>query len=321
VVEVQVRILNGEDYRDLVEIVNLVEAPWQTCEEELHKEDSEVSEAGGTVYHYVAVEGEQGRVIGHGVLRGREGRHILQQYSLELRIHPDWERHGAGALLWQRLQEDLKMLQPTSVRVWVRERYPQALGFAGRRDFVEISRSGPWVLSVAEADLNPFLPALERCASSGITLTTLTEERERAPHCLSALHRLRIAIDADIPAAEPYPIVSLEDFAREVENAWADGFFIAKRGDDYIGLSCLSHSPVDPQELHQSVTGVRGDYRNHGIATALKVRGIQLAQARGCAKIVTYVDSTNIPMTALNRKLGFSGGNDAVLMERQYRTA
>jgi len=33
------------------------------------------------------------------------------------------------------------------------------------------------------------------------------------------------------------------------------------------------------------------------------------------------VDSTNIPMTALNRKLGFSGGNDAVLMERQYRTA
>ena len=178
-------------------------------------------------------------------------------------------------------------------------------------------RAGPWTLPVAEADISALLHALERAAASGLVLTTLAAERERRPECLPSLHRLRVAVDADIPTAEPYPILNLDDFRREAEEAWADGFLIAKRGDEYVGLSCLSQSPVDPRELHQAITGVRADCRHQGVATALKARGVQMARERGYARIVTYVDSTNASMAALNRKLGFVGGNDAVLMERR----
>ena len=118
------------------------------------------------------------------------------------------------------------------------------------------------------------------------------------------------AADADIPAAEPYPVLSFEDFVRETESAWTDGFLIARRGDEYIGLSCLSRSNVDVLELNQAITGVRADWRYQGVATALKARGIQLARDSGYARIVTYVDSTNVPMAALNQKLGFVGGKD-----------
>ena len=209
-------------------------------------------------------------------------------------------------------------LLPTSVRAWVRERSPEGLTFARRRGFAEVSRSGPWTLAVAEADISALLTTVERAAVSGVVLTTLAAERDRHPECLPALHRLRATVDVDIPAAEPYPVLSFDAFVREAESAWEDGFLIARRGDEYVGLSCLSPSPVDPLELHQAITGVRADCRHQGVATALKARGVQLAQERGYARIVTYVDSTNTPMAALNQKLGFVGGNDAVLMERRY---
>ncbi len=312
---VQVRPLGDEDYQAVVGIINSVEAPWQTNSEETRQEDEDMTAAGGTVFHHVAIE--DGQVIGHGVVRSGASSTHLQPYQLELRVRPDRRGRGVGHHLWQRLQEDLGGLRPTAVRAWVRERSPEGLTFAQRRGFAEVSRSGPWTLAVAEADISALLTAVERAAISGLVLTTLAEERERRPECLPALHRLRVAVDADIPAVEPYPVLSFEDFAREAESAWGDGFLIARRGEEYVGLSCLSRSPVDPRELHQAITGIRADCRNQGVATALKARGVQLAQERGYARIVTYVDSTNAPMAALNQKLGFVGGNDAVLMERR----
>lgn len=316
---VQVRPLGAEDYQAVAGIINLVEAPWQTNSEETRQEDEDVTAAGGTVLHCVAIEG--GQVVGHGVVRGGLGPSHPQPYQLELRVHPSRRGHGAGQLLWQQLQEDLGGLLPTAVRAWVRERSPEGLDFAQGRGFAEVSRSGPWTLAVAQADNNALLTAMERAAASGVVLTTLAAERERRSQCLPALHRLRVAVDADIPAVEPYPVLSLEDFVREAGNAWADGFLIARRGDEHVGLSCLSHSPVDPLELHQAITGVRADCRHQGVAAALKARGVQLARELGYARIVTYVDSTNAPMAALNQKMGFVGGNDAVLMERRYGSA
>ena len=310
---VQVRPLRAEDYQAVAGIINLVEAPWQTNEDETRREDEDAAAASGTACHHAAVEEE--RVIGHGVVRGGAGSDRPQPYQLELRVHPERRGRGAGHLLWQRLREELSDLPQNSVHAWVRERCPEGLAFARRCGFAEVSRAGPWTLVVAEADVNALLPALERAVASGLILTTLAEERKRRPECLPALHRLRVAVDADIPVTEPYPVLSLADFVREAENAWADGFLIARRGDEYVGLSCLGQSPVDPTELHQTITGVRADCRHQGVATALKARGAQLARERGYARIVTYVDSTNAPMAALNQKLGFIGGNDAVLME------
>ena len=313
---VQVRPLGAEDYLAVAGIINLVEAPWQTNEDVTRQEDEDVTAAGGTVCHHVAIE--DGQVVGHGVVRRGASSTHLPPYQLELRVHPDWRGRGIGHLLWQRLQEDLGGLLPTSVRAWVRERSPEGLTFAQRRGFAEVSRSGPWTLAVAEADISVNLTAVERATALGLVLTTLAAERERRPECLPALHRLRAAVDADIPAVEPYPVLSFDDFEREAESAWADGFLIARRGDEYVGLSCLRRSPIDSLELHQAITGVRADCRHQGVATALKARGVQLARERGYARIVTYVDSTNAPMAALNQKLGFVGGNDAVLMERRY---
>lgn len=312
--EVKIQRIHTADYPAVADIINLLEAPWQTNAEAIRQEDIDAVATGSIVYHHVAVE--DGRIVGHAVLRGSANSSLPQPYSLELRVHPDFRRRGIAGLLWRRIHEDLEDLRVTSLRVWVRERYPEGLAFARKCGFVEVKRTGLWTLSLADADVGSLRDALMRIYAMEITLTTLAEERERRPQCLDELHSLRNAVDADIPAAEPYPAISAEAFEREAENAWTDGFLIARRADLYLGMSCLYPNPVDPLELHQAITGVRKEYRGQGIATALKARSLQKALESGFARITTYVDSTNIPMLALNKKLGFVGGNDAVLLER-----
>lgn len=315
---IEIRPIREGDIAAVTEIINAIEAPWQTTEAEVRQEDRDILTNGGVVKHYVVVA--EGTVAAHGVLRAREGANRRQEFALELRVHPDRQRQGVGGILWRQLEQELAALHPTRVRIWVRERYPEALQFAGHRGGTEVSRSGIWTLDVAGAHMELMLSAMEWAAAGGVVITTLAEERNADPECLRELHALRIAVDADIPSMEAYPVVSFDDFEREADAVLPGGFLVARIGDEYVGLTCLHRSASNPRELQQSITGVRSDCRNLGIATALKARGILFARSEGYERIVTYVDSTNAPMAALNKKLGFVGGNDAVLMERLYNT-
>jgi len=315
----QLRTVTVDDYEAIAEIVNRVESPWKTTREETQQEDIDPLAAGGTVLHYVAVEMVKGQVVGQTVLRGWQSSAQPQRYHLELRVDPNWQRRGIGTLLWQQTLEVLQTMNWTTVRVWVRDCYPQAIDFATRCGFVTVSHNGPWRLTVAEVDLEPFRPCRERLVADNIVLTTLAEQRDSDPQCLAKLHQLRVAVDADIPVAEPYPSPDFADFVREMEspNALPDAVFIARFDTEYIGLSCLSRNSAEPDTLNQTITGVRSDWRHRGIAIALKVQGIEYARRQGFTSIVTYMDSVNTPMRTLNEKMGFRPGIGAVLMERQ----
>jgi mycothiol synthase len=52
-------------------------------------------------------------------------------------------------------------------------------------------------------------------------------------------------------------------------------------------------------------TSVRPEFRGRGIATALKVRAIEMARARGMTRIQTENHQDNAAMLTVNRRLGF----------------
>ena len=53
------------------------------------------------------------------------------------------------------------------------------------------------------------------------------------------------------------------------------------------------------------LTGTRRAWRRKGLALALKLRGMQAAQAKGVKELWTGNATTNKPMLALNERLGF----------------
>jgi len=218
--------------------------------------------------------------------------------------------------LWQRLSQEIALLNPSTLTAWVRECYPDAIQFAQKAGFQKQLSSSPWQLNLSDTESSDFQPVLDKVDALGIEITTLAMEKQKDSECLTKLHDLRTQLDKDVPGMETSPPMSYEAFVREVEaqNSLADAFFIARKEDEYLGMSCLILHSTDAKALNQTTTGVRSDYRSLGIATALKWHGINYARTHGYGSIHTYMDGTNAPMIKLNEKLGFRPGVGVAFM-------
>lgn len=315
-----IRPICGPDYPQVLTIVNTIEAPWASTLEELRQEDESLLMAGGVCLHYVACSLSEGAIVGHAVLRGPIPSDAPQSYSVEIRVDPKMQRRGIGSALWRRISQDVAHLSST-LTAWVREGYPDAIRFAQNAGFQKRLSSSPWLLNVSDAQDRDLRPVLDKVDALGVRITTLARERQKDRECLARLHCLRTQFDRDIPGMGTSPPVSYETFVREVEapGSLADAFFIACKGSEYLGMSCLVLHSTDPRALNQTTTGVRSDHRALGIATALKWHDIDYARAHGYDSIHTYMDGTNAPMIRLNEKLGFRPGVGVALMVRAAR--
>jgi GNAT superfamily N-acetyltransferase len=95
-----------------------------------------------------------------------------------------------------------------------------------------------------------------------------------------------------------------------------DSYFIAKRGDRYIGVSDVSLFDALPGALTQGFTGVLREYRRQGIATALKAAAISYAQQHDYELIQTFNRPIQSAVLALNQKLGFQVFSRNVALEK-----
>ncbi len=306
-----IRPIQSSDYPQVLEIVNAIESPWASTLEELRQEDER-----GFCLHFVACAASDDAVLGHAVLSGPAPSNKRQSYSLEVRVDPKMQKQGIGSALWQQISQEAAPINASALTAWVRECYPDAIQFAEKAGFQKHSSSSPWQLTVNAAAAANFQPVLDSVMALGIEITTLADEKQADSECLVKLHHLRTQLDKDVPGMETSLPISYAAFVREVEAAHslADAFFIARKGSEYLGMSCLILHSTDAKALNQTTTGVRSDYRSHGIATALKWHGINYARTHGYASIHTYMDGTNIPMIKLNEKLGFRPGVGVAFM-------
>jgi len=111
-----------------------------------------------------------------------------------------------------------------------------------------------------------------------------------------------------MPSPEPYEAPPFEDFAKVVLGSpkfLFEGCMVALSGDRFIGVCTLLKEPADDSVLTTDVTGVDPAFRRKGVATALKLHGIEFAKRAGYARIRTYNESTNRAMLSINERLGF----------------
>lgn len=80
---------------------------------------------------------------------------------------------------------------------------------------------------------------------------------------------------------------------------------LALDGDHVVGTSQVSLPQVPGAGAHTNFTGVLRDYRGRGLALALKFLTMEAVHARGIPTMTATNDSSNLPMLAVNRKLGY----------------
>ncbi len=270
--------------------------------------------------HYVAEHSETGQLLGYGSI---EQTIYRPRYRLILVIEPRWLRNGVGELLLERLMQDLRDVDAVTVTFRDYESSNEIQDFLKQQGFGEIMRVNDLRLDLKDVDASSWSTAVDHVKDQGICISTLSQERKLVPQYVEKLYALTSTLRLEDPAEGSFaPPKYYEREARlwlEQPYVLPDGYFIAKDGDEYVGLAELSLLDALPHGASFSFSGVRREYRRRGIATALKVCAIEWAREQNFRTIRAFNHPAHSLVSTLNKKLGFEQKFSYVTLEKCLR--
>jgi GNAT superfamily N-acetyltransferase len=301
------RPFEDSDYERMAEIRNALYPDYRISLDELRHWDSSW-EADKYFKLRLVAEDTSGQVVGFGETSHMPHQFHADKYGLNVQVHPEHQRRGYGTALFNELLETVKRRGAILVRSEAKESLPESVAWLGRRGFSEIQRYWESRLDVATFDFGAFSTAVGRAKEQGVTFTTLVEEGPDSPQVRRQMYELDRDIMHDVPMPEPMTETSYESFVKglfENPNFMPEAWFLAKVGDEYVGLSNLWKSQELADVFYQGLTGVRREHRGKGIAMALKIIGLEFVRERGIREVRTWNNTRNRPMLRINEAMGF----------------
>jgi mycothiol synthase len=239
-----------------------------------------------------------GELAGSGLVNRSDsgGAHIAP------RVLPDKRGHGVGAALLERLAAHAVERGFTRAGSHVAGADARSIAFAQRFGFEETRRDVQQVLDVEGSRLEPRNIA-------GIEFVSVESRPEL----------LREAWPLAQQGYEDMPIDGLDiriDSWLAEEATLPGGSFVALEGDEIVGYAGLMRWADDSTKAEHGFTVVRRDRRGQGLATALKEREIAWAARNGLRTLVTYTQTGNERMQAVNARLGYVTTDVTVAFKR-----
>lgn len=177
----------------------------------------------------------------------------------------------------------------------------------GRRGFVEKRRERFWELDLAanRAKLETMTAeSRRRMRDQGIRVLPVSEERD--PEFKRKLWRMSEEASQDTPRTVPWTATPFETFEKWFENPGIhmDRAWIAKVGEDVVGISVLNYPPVRGVVVTEW-TGTARSVRGKGVARALKCETVMQAISLGVTRVRTDNDFQNKPILHINESMGY----------------
>ena len=178
--------------------------------------------------------------------------------------------------------------------------------FAGR-GYHEERRSKAWELDlVARRDGIEQMAAESRAKirDAGITIQTIDQDRD--PEKFHKIHEMSEEAASDVPTTIPHVRQAFEVFAKWFDSPTVrlDRMWIAREGDDVVGISVLSYPPTRGN-VWTDWTGTARQVRGRGVARALKLETVVQAIVLGVERVRTENDGENAPILHLNEQMGY----------------
>jgi GNAT superfamily N-acetyltransferase len=230
------------------------------------------------------------------------------KYDIQIRVLPEYQKRGIGGTLYDYIMDRLNEQPHKLVNLHsdAREDQPHSVRFLTKRGFEQKQRQQVSRLDVAAFDASLYADGLARFEESGLVLKTLDQYKQEDPEAMRKTHEKFWEFFQDAPFFEELTEVPLQQFEKHMSGPQKldGGFLIAFDGDVIVGLTSLWKRLGEPGSLNTGLTGVARSHRRRGIATALKVRAIELAKSID-ARVIQTDNEENNPMYDLNVQLGF----------------
>ena len=200
------------------------------------------------------------------------------------------------------------------VTAWAWEHDALMIEVLRGRGFREERRERFWELDLVEGRQRIAKMAAEsreRMRREAIHVLTLANDAD--PRKFEKLKRMSDEAEADVPSSEPYVPLEMREFMEWFESPGLrpDRIWIAREGDDIVGISQLSYPPVRGV-VETDWTGMARKSRGRGIARALKCETLMQAIALDVDRVRTDNDSTNAPILHINETMGYRRRPDGI---------
>lgn len=239
---------------------------------------------------------EDGEIIGSTVVGLAHESPDPGQGYVNVYVHPERMRRGAGALLLRTAEEYLAAQGATKLFSWVVDA-PDNRAFAERRGY-RASRSG----KVLRLDLeNGTLPPLQD-PPPGVELRTAADFADDP--------RPMFDLDAEAVLDEPSDVeTEFTDYEAWIEETWNHPLL----SHELTSIVVVDGRPVALSAAHtdgathygSAMTGTARAFRGRGLAKLAKNDSLYRARAAGYTEAFTGNDAGNEPMLAINKWFGY----------------
>lgn len=257
-----------------------------------------------TVICPVMAVGEAQYPVGFGVTR-HFAHDAPGRFTIRTSTDPRFRRQGAGGLMYEHVEGFAREHGATILSTMVRDNDPASLAFAEKRGYTVDRHTFESILDLTQFDEARFAGAIEAVEATGIRFFSLAEDPSEAN--LRRYYDMVWSLSTDVPGftlTSPPPYETWAEQALKGPRVRQDLLLGAADGDRWVGFVKNDVSPVNGS-AYNGGTAVDRAYRGRGIALALKLLAIRRARATGVPYMRTNNDSTNAPMLAVNRKLGY----------------
>lgn len=175
------------------------------------------------------------------------------------------------------------------------------------RGYKEDRRSRRWELDLV-ANREKLIAMTERSRlrmrDEDVRMVTLAADDD--PKVIEKIWRLSEEAGDDVPTTEPRVPEEVASYARWVNapEIHRDRVWIARVGDDVVGVSVLGYPPVRGV-VNTEWTATARAVRGRGVARALKCETVAQAIALGVDRVRTGNDAANDPILHINETMGY----------------
>ena len=262
---------------------------------------------------------EQGELLGfYWILRDRSESGRAYVY---LFVKPDRRGQGLGRRLYEALLQDAERAGAKNLRVSVCDNCPEDLAFAARRGFTERRHLIGMALDLDAFDDRPYDAIIARLAGAGFRFTSMAE-LGNTPEAQHKLYILNDTAAATTPGSDgEHSWASFEDFQKGVcEADWyipaGQMVVIDVATGAWAAMSAITRFE-GKDHAYNLFTGVDMPYRGRKLGQAVKVLALRYAREVLQVTLVrTHHNTKNLPMIAIDRKLGYLQVPGAYLLEK-----
>jgi len=240
--------------------------------------------------------------------------------------HPRWEMQpdrygsvGGNLVLAERTSSSLDAIYAAMeerviedgariLAAWGNEDDPLRIETLLARGYKEDRRSRKWELDLVANREKLFAmtdASRARMSKEGVRIVTLASDQD--PGVIEKIWRLSEEAGDDVPTTEPRVPEEMAAYARWVNapEIHRDRFWIARIGDDVVGVSVLGYPPVRGV-VNTEWTATARSVRGRGVARALKCETVAQAIGLGVDRVRTGNDAANDPILHINETMGYT---------------